>query len=366
MDRIVVNAGGTKFLTTTQTLTSNSAYFASLLSGEWMESAENKEDDLFLDQDPNAFSKLLDFMRTGMMKVEGIDIYILFLAEYLGMEKLLVSIKVRWYCNIGKGPVNLDSDDAIAVAFDRVHGGITKAISNGLLQYFHKQNNFDAEKDLAVLTMYWEPINEDENHFEVNEIILHGGTAGPTIHCHHFIGALNGLHANGYTSYEYEMKRDVHIDHDGEIFMVEKLDLQAKFVFSRRKHSVLLHGDSSAILIPTNDETEINRQNAARQFALFARMRRDYNDNRHIIVPDEFNDGDDKNNPYYIALICTNSEMGGAMTDEEINLWLEKHNFTPDKWVQERIAENNWSKFVQRFNDLRFRDAQIFSRILFR
>lgn len=207
---------------------------------------------------------------------------------------------------------------------------------------------------------------EDENHVEVNEIV-HGGTA-PTIHCYQFIGgALNGLHANGYTSHEYEMKRDVHIDDDDEeIFMVEKLDLQAKFVFSRRKHSVLLHGDSSAILIPPNDEIEMNRQNAPRQFALFVRICRDYNDrNRHkwIIVPAEFNDG--KSNPYSTALMHTNSEMEGAMTDEEINLWLENHNFTPDTWIQERITDNNWFKFVQRINDLECIDAQIFSRTLF-
>lgn len=274
MDRIVVNAGGTKFLTTTQTLTSNSAYFASLLGGEWMESAENKEDDLFLDQDPNAFGKLLSFMRTGMIKIEDIDIYVLILAEYLGIEKLL------WYCNIGKGPVDLNSDDAIAVAFDSVHGGISKAISNGLFRYFHKQND-DAEKDLAVITMNGEPTN----HVQVNEIVH--GTAGPTIHCNEFIGALNGLHANGYASYEYEIKRNIHVDTEGEVVIMSETLVQAKFVFSRRKHSVLLHGDSLAILIPTNDEIEIKRQNFARQFALFVRINNNYDNEKFIAAPEE-------------------------------------------------------------------------------
>jgi hypothetical protein len=306
-----------------------------------MESVDNMEDDLFLDQDPYVFGKLLSFMRTGMMKAEDIDIYILFLAEYLGMEKLLVAVKVRWYCNIGKGPVDLDSDDAIAVAFDSLHGGITKAIRNGLFQYFHKQDNVNADKDLAVVTMNLEQ-EEDENHdhVQVNEIVH--GTAGLTIYCRKFIGALNGLHANGYTSFEYQMKRDVHlIRHDEEIFMSEALDLQAKFVFSRRKHYVLLHGNSSAILIPTNDEIEMNRQNAARQFALFVRTRRNTNDHislKWIIFPAELNDGDGENNPYSTAFMHTNSEIEGAMTDEEINVWLEKHNFTPDKWIQERVG----------------------------
>ena len=359
MDRIVVNVGGTKFLTTTQTLSSNSAYFASLLSGEWMESVENMEDDLFLDQDPNAFGKLLSFMRTGMIKIEDIDIYVLILAEYLGIEKLLVSIKVRWYCNIGKGPVDLNSDDAIAVAFDSVHGGISKAISNGLFRYFHKQND-DAEKDLAVITMNWEPIiEEDENHVQVNEIVH--GTAGPTIYCgDEFIGALNGLHANGYASYEYEIKRNIHVDTEGEVFMSEAL-VQAKFVFSRRKHSVLLHGDSSAILIPTNDEIEMKRQNFARQFALFVRIK-NYGNQKFIAAPEEIINGDGKSNPYSTNILHNYLHREGAMTDEEISSWLEKHSFTPDKWIKESITENNWFKFVQRVYDLRGYDAQIFSR----
>jgi hypothetical protein len=356
MDRIVVNAGGTKFLTTTQTLTSNSSYFASLLSGEWMESVDNMEDDLFLDQDPNVFGKLLSFMRTGMIKVEDIDIYILFLAEYLGMEKLLVAVKVRWYCNIGKGPVDLESDDAIAVAFDSVHGGITKAISNGLFQYFHKQNILDADKDLAVITMNYVPRNE--YHVEVNEIVH--GTAGPTIHCDHFIGALNGLHANGYTSYEYEIKRNIHVDNEGEIFMSEAL-VQAKFVFSRRKHSVLLHCDSSAILIPSNDDIEMKRQTVARQFALFVRINNNYDNEKFIDAPEEI-DGDGQSNPYSTNILHNFVNQEGAMTDEEINSWLEKHNFTPDKWIQESITEDNWFKFVQRVYDARGFDAQIFSR----
>jgi hypothetical protein len=341
-------------------LTSNSSYFASLLSGEWMESAENMEDDLFLDQNPNAFSKLLDFMRTGMIKVEDIDIYILFLAEYLGMEKLLVAVKVRWYCNIGKGPVDLESDDAIAVAFDRVHGGITKAISNGLFQYFHKQNIIDADKDLAVITMDWEPKHEeDENQVEVNEIVH--GTAGPTIYCDKFIGALNGLHANGYTSYEYEIKRNIHYDNEGGIFMSEALE-QAKFVFSRRKHSVLLDGNSSAILIPTNDEIEMNRQTVARQFAMFVRINNSYDNEKFIAAPEEIINGDGTSDPFSTNILHNFEHTEGAKTDEEINSWLEKHNFTPDKWIQESITENNWFKFVQRVYDVRGYDAQIFSR----
>jgi hypothetical protein len=99
-DRIVIDVGGTKFVTATQTLKSNSTYFTSLLSGQWMESSSNNDNGqelLFLDQDPVTFGKLLGFMRRGMIKIEDIDIDVLLLAEFLGLERLLLGVKVRWY-----------------------------------------------------------------------------------------------------------------------------------------------------------------------------------------------------------------------------------------------------------------------------
>ena len=75
-------------------------------------------------------------MRRGLIKVEDVDIGVLILAEFLGLERLILAAKVRWYCNIGKGPVSAESDEAIAVAFDEVHGGISKAISHGLFPFF--------------------------------------------------------------------------------------------------------------------------------------------------------------------------------------------------------------------------------------
>ena len=152
--RIVVNVGGTKFLTAVETLTLNSTYFASLLGGNWSESAAHGEDDVFLDQDPVAFGKLLEYMRRGLIKVEDVDIGVLTLAEFLGLDNLILTAKVRWYCNIGKGPVSAESDEAIAVAFDEVHGGISKAISNGLFPFFLYQDDVYANKDLAVMTVF--------------------------------------------------------------------------------------------------------------------------------------------------------------------------------------------------------------------
>ena len=137
-DRVVLDVGGTKFITSASTLTSNSAYFAALLSDNWIES--NNGDEIFIDQIPSAFSILLDYMRQGNIEIDDINTKVLSLAEFLGMERLLLAIKVRWYCNIGKGPVHT-SDDEIALAFDQEHGGIMKAISAGLFPNFLKQND---------------------------------------------------------------------------------------------------------------------------------------------------------------------------------------------------------------------------------
>ena len=77
-DRIVLDVGGTKFITAVSTLTSNSTYFASLLSGNWIES--NNGDEIFIDQIPSAFSVLLDYMRRGSIKVDDIGIDVILLA----------------------------------------------------------------------------------------------------------------------------------------------------------------------------------------------------------------------------------------------------------------------------------------------
>ena len=148
-DRIVLDVGGTKFITAISTLTSNSSYFASLLSDNWIESNNGDEDEIFIDQDPVPFKVLLAYMRRGNIKVDDIDTDVLSLAEFLGMERLLLAVKVRWYCNIGRGPV-VNTNDEIAVAFDQEHGGIMKAISAGLFPHFLKQNDVNTEKDYAV------------------------------------------------------------------------------------------------------------------------------------------------------------------------------------------------------------------------
>ncbi len=343
-DRIVIDVGGKKFLTVALTLTSNSTYFASLLSGDWRESADG-EDGIFLDRDPVAFGKLLDYMRMGMIKIEDVDTNVMILAEFLGLDRLLLAVKVRWYCNIGKGPVTAESDVAVAALFDTVHGGISKAISDGLFPLFLKQDDVHAEKDLAVMTVY-----TDDMQVIVHEIV--NGNPGPTIGCGGIFGAVNGLHRNGYTFPGNRLRRDFALQHRESI------------PFSRRRHSGMRIGDATSIFIPPSDEIDRRRANAAKQFAVYI-----MNEAEHqvcIIAPAEFirvageevDEVNDISNPYSVATIQEEEE-------DELYLWLERHNFTtPEMWILGNdLFKNECINFISR--GLRMKcNIQVYSRPL--
>ena len=316
-----INVGGTRFQTAASTLMSNSTYFASFFSDKWSKSssdakAENNEDEIFLDQDPIVFAKLLSYMRKGMIRIEDIDMDVLFLAEFLGMERLLLAIKVRWYCNIGKGPVDLESDEAIATAFDEVHGGIVKAISNGLYPSFQEQDNVNAEQDLALLTVYEE--NYDSRVY-VERIV--NGIPGVPIECDGIFGALNGLHANGFTSPGLQLDADA--PHRCREYIT----------FYRRRHSTMraTTGDATSILIPTQDEINRSRDNYPKQFVAYILTTEE---DVRIIAPAEFiqsaeADVDvhlsrDSTNPYNTTIIKLDEDRD----DRELKYWLLKHNFT--------------------------------------
>jgi hypothetical protein len=341
MDRIVIDAGGTKFPTVALTLTSNSAYFASLLSGEWKESADG-EDEIFLDRDPVAFGKLLDYMRQGMIRVEDIDANVLILAEFLGIDKLLLAVKVRWYCNIGKGPVAAESDEAIAASFDEVHGGISKALSKGLFPFFLEQDDVNAEKDLAVMT-----VHTDDIQVVVREI--KNGNLGPTIGCGDVFGALNGLHRNGYTSFGDPIERDL------------SFNQRESISFYRRRHSTMRIGDATSIFIPPHDENEKRRANAAKQFAVYIMNEADHT--AWIIAPAEFIRGADQevdedndiSHPYSVATI----------ENEDFYFWLERHNFTIPEIGYLLLGNKMFQKYINYLSrGLRVKcEIQIYSRL---
>lgn len=348
-----VNVGGTRFQTAASTLMSNSTYFASLFSGNWLKSssdAKEDEEEKFLDQDPIVFAKLLSYMRKGMIRIDDIDMDALFLAEFLGMERLLLAIKVRWYCNIGKGPVDLESDEAIATAFDEMHGGIVKAISNGLYPSFQEQDNVNAEQDLALLTVYEE--NYDSRVY-VERIV--NGVPGVPIECDGIFGALNGLHANGFTSHGLQLDADA--PHRCREYIT----------FYRRRHSTMRNsGDATSILIPTQDEINRNRDIYPKQFVAYILTTEE---DVRIIAPAEFIQSAeaevdvtqrDSTNPYNTAIIKLNEDRD----DRELKYWLLKHNFT--------TPETNWplglpkSSYISYLGGLNKCLLQIYSRPLTR
>ncbi|KAL7550851.1 hypothetical protein ACHAWF_014048 [Thalassiosira exigua] len=135
-----LDVGGTGFVAAASTLTSNSTYFDALLS------ANGRSND-----DGNLFDKLLGYMRRGMIKTEDVDADLLALVEFLGVERLLVAVKVRSYQNIGLGPYMSEATaEEVAAAFDRVHGGILQAVSSGslpnsLLHTTHPKKDISSE-----------------------------------------------------------------------------------------------------------------------------------------------------------------------------------------------------------------------------
>ena len=130
VDRVVVDVGGTRFCTSTSTLTASSSYFQRLFSDRW---ASSSEDECFLDGDPEPFAILLSYMHRGHLDLpESLAQRVLLEAEFLGVDSLLVEVKARAHRNLH--PEFQDSSDANAAAsFDAEHGGLRDALHSGVL-----------------------------------------------------------------------------------------------------------------------------------------------------------------------------------------------------------------------------------------
>ena len=202
-------------------------------------------------------------MRRGIIKITDIDTDVLALAEFLGMERLLLGVKVRWYNNIGRGPVHLNDED-IAVAFDEEHGGIIRAISSGLFPYFLKPN-VDAKKDLAAMII-WRPDDNDlrTHTISIKEVKKQAeddtNTSGNMELAGCLIGALNGLHLKGYTVHEHQLDKSNRYE---EIM-----------TYSRRRHHSRYYAgkqsDATDVFIPSLEEEDQICQNDqyTKQFAM--------------------------------------------------------------------------------------------------
>ena len=352
-DRITVDVGGTKFITSRSTLTANSAYFESLLSDEW---DETKESEVYLDQDPDAFAVILEFMRCGMIRITKIDPTVLLLAEFLRLEKLLLSAKVRWYCAIGIGPV-LHDDEEIAAAFDSEHRGIAKAISDGHFNCFVNNDSECAEFDHAVLkTRCTGTELEVDDSANVFELPKGGQRKGPVV-CDGLIAALNYLYANGYSLSKEQ------IDHDFSCH----INL-LKVTFCRKSHSVM-QSSSTDIFIPASCDKKQNESKYIKQFALYAKNDMEENAgniSEKVVAPAVSN-----HDPNSCGQILMTNEESVNEDDNPITHWLEENGFlTRERDIEDlHIFKEYLSCFFTEHNEVGAVDATeagIYSRQILR
>jgi len=325
-DRLVLDVGGTKFITSASTLINNSAYFSSLLSGNWVNQVS---DEIFLDRNPAVFAKLLDYMRDNIIKVEDIDVNVLSLAVFLGIEKLLIAIKVRWYNNIGRGEV-LEDDEDIAARFDEVYGGILRAISSGLYPYFLRPDDVNAEKDIAQLTL--DPQGTlHKLAVQIDEVTK--VPKPPVEQCGDgsIVEALNSLYARGYTMHEKQLLSDR--NQRGKIFS-----------FSQRKHKTATSSLANDIFILSEDEA-IHQQelNYTKQFALIIEDLVIYDSYDVIVGPSEFKQLDPPPQEHRIRQIIDRDEPTCAILPNPDPGWLERNNFLK----QEKEYEELFNDYIE-------------------
>lgn len=252
--------------------------------------------------------QLLSYMRMGKIKIEDITTDVLFLAEYLSMERLLTAVKARWFVNIvniGKGEVppldSVDFEESTASLFDKEHGGISDAISSGLFPLFLKSE----EMDFAVIRARTDLLDRP---FRIEAI--HQFVSG---HRHDFevldscsiIGAINGLYSMGYTFIERQGHSNDWIDEVTEFSaprfgpLLQRPDRHRRFRMSitlfRSRSTIPPSGN---IFILPKGEAKV--QGFTKQFAFAVS---DHKNGPRIIAPTEF--GDDNFHPF-CTLHCGN------------------------------------------------------------
>jgi hypothetical protein len=175
----------------------------------------------------------------------------------LGIEKLLIAIKIRWYNNIGRGKI-LNDDEEIANKFDEVYGGISKAISTGLFPYFLKADDVNAEKDIAKLFVSaattWNN-TFDKRTVQIDEVTKVPKPPVELCGDESIVGALNLLHSKGYTKYEEQLFSESQWGNN--------------FSFSQKKHKTLPNSLANEIFVPSEDEASRQQElNYTKQFAM--------------------------------------------------------------------------------------------------
>lgn len=135
--RVVLDVGGTRFVSSKTTLEGSSAYFSALLA-RW---DEHTEEALFIDGDADAFQPLLSYMRFGKLTLPEHDIglceRVLLQAEYLGMDTMLDEVKAQAFANLNPDTHQFEARP-LSRAFDEDVGSLAEALRSKVLpaRYF--------------------------------------------------------------------------------------------------------------------------------------------------------------------------------------------------------------------------------------
>ena len=117
-----------------------------------------KNFDFFVDQNPDAFQILLDFMRKGCIEVEQLTSDVLLQAEFLGMEDLIRAVKCRSYRNYFVFESCVSEEETVVLFDERLGTSIRKLVTTGFLPRYlvdsvPKNETFTVEKEFAVILL---------------------------------------------------------------------------------------------------------------------------------------------------------------------------------------------------------------------
>lgn len=235
-DVIQLDVGGTLFKTRRTNLSSKSTYFRSCFlrcDGDDGGDENGREDEvIFIDQDPDVFSILLSFMRTGAIEQRKITTNVLLQAEFFGVDSLLNAAKCLAFLNLCGATSSGRSEEEIVAAFDEEYGGTREAISAGILPSEARRMDVPHKKEYASLTVFPghnEFIIDDNTdtldlpptccvELKVPAYFVDPSSEDPSCrpvpNCITFLDALNWLHRHGFTVQEEdfnELDLDVNI-----------------------------------------------------------------------------------------------------------------------------------------------------------
>jgi hypothetical protein len=100
--QFVVNVGGTKFITSKDTLVAGSPFFAAMLSGKFAEGEDGEE--VYVDRNPVPFTIILEYMRSNILlcgrENSTLLAAVLVEADFYGMDGLVYDVKLQCYTNL--------------------------------------------------------------------------------------------------------------------------------------------------------------------------------------------------------------------------------------------------------------------------